>query len=151
MSDIPVRLMIAAVLTSIALPVTWGAYSDLSTHMTVSGIEREIRELLFSIEEVVNGGIGSSMEIELELRSWGICTIDKVAIGGTYNSTGPDRYSVRYSIDGGRGSFISLDPPLPMTLASGEGPLELAEGSYMIRVVHGLLEKEHIAYLERVD
>ncbi len=150
MADIPVRLIMAAVLTSIALPVIWGAYSDLSTTMTVSGVEREIQGLLFSVEEVVNGGVGSTMEIELEFRSWGLCSIDKVMIGGDFNDSGPDRYLVRYIIEGGRGSLLSLDPPLAMTLPSGEGPLELSEGTHRIRVVHGVVGKEHVAYLEKV-
>ncbi|MGA1848748.1 MAG: hypothetical protein ACMUHB_05340 [Thermoplasmatota archaeon] len=149
-SDMPVRLIMAAVITSIALPVIWGAYSDLSTTMTVSGIEHEIGELLLSIEEVVNGGVGSTIEIDLEFRSWGLCNIDKVTIGGDLNDTGPDRYLARYSIDGGRGSFLSLDPPLAMTLASGEGSLELSEGSHRIRLVHGQVGIEHVAYLEKV-
>jgi hypothetical protein len=143
--------MIAAVLTSVALPVMWGAYSDLSRNMTVSSVESEIIDLLHCMEEVVNGGVGSAVEIEMDLRSWGSCTLDHVVIGGQLNGSGPDRYLVRYILDGSTKGFLSLDPPLAMTLSSGEGPLELSEGSHDIRIVHGMAGHEHVAFIEKVN
>jgi len=150
MSDIPVRLMIAAVLTSLAVPAMWGAYGDLSRNMTESEVEGDIMDLLHVVEDVINSGPGSTMEIDIELRSWGTCRLDNVVIGGFLNGSGPDRYLARYALDGEKGGFLSLDPPLAMTLASGEGSLELSEGNHRIRVVHGMVGSEHVAFMGEV-
>lgn len=145
-ADIPMRLLITAVIMSISVPLVWSAYTDLSVNNTVASVEREIRDLLEIIEDVMDGGVGSTLETDLEISSWGNARIESVRIGGSLNETfKSDRYMIFYIITGfGRG-FMTLDPPIP--LLSDEG-IHLSDGSHRLRVSHRSSEDGDHCFIE---
>lgn len=145
-SEVPMRLLITAVITSLALPVFWGAYEDLSERMTMIAVEEEVSSLLKKIDDVLSGGKGSSLDLILDLDSWGFGRLESVKIGGPGNGTDPSAYMVRYSIKGLGSSFMSLDPPQKIVSEDGSG-LELQEGSHELRITKVELVSGEIAAL----
>jgi hypothetical protein len=144
-ADIPMRLLITAVVASISIPLVWSAYTDLSLNNTVASVESEIMDLLEIIQDVMDGGVGSTLETEMELSSWGNARINGVRIGSGMNETNSsERYLISYFITGyGRG-FVSLDPPIPLYSQYG---IDLTEGKYRLRVTHGSSEEGDHCFL----
>ena len=144
-ADLPVRLMIAAVVISLSIPLVWSAYSDLSVNNTVASLEREMADLLEIIDNVMNAGTGSTMDAELRVSSWGTARIESLMIGSTMNDTSSsERFLITYRISGYGSGFMSLDPPIPLLSDVG---IELTEGEHTLRISHGLAEMGHYCYL----
>ncbi|MGA1873883.1 MAG: hypothetical protein ACMUHY_09450 [Thermoplasmatota archaeon] len=134
-AEIPMGLLITAVVISISIPMVVSAFSDLSVNMTVMALERELSDLLRIVRAVMEGGAGSSIEIDLDLEEWGSSRMEEVIIGGPVG-VGSERCLVSFRVQGyGRG-FLSLDPPVPMTSWEGDEGLELQAGSYRLLVRH---------------
>jgi len=134
-SDIPVRLLIAAVLTSLVVPVFWGAYGDLSATITEGSLDSELFDLVSSVQDVMSGGEGSRVEVGLELNGWGNCDIERIEIGGTPGGRSSDSYLIRYVISGRAEKRMAPQPLTLMTTDEG-APLVLFEGSYVVYVTH---------------
>lgn len=150
-SDIPMRLMIAAVITSIAIPAFWSAYDDLSSNITIKDVESDLRAVLRSIDKVMSGGVGSTLEVDMEIDAWGSSNIEEILIGGSLrNGSDPSRYMITYEIRGRGRSILTLDPPVAMGDLENEEGVRLGEGRTVIRLVHGLIEKEHVCLLQLV-
>jgi hypothetical protein len=145
-ADLPMRLLVGAVVMSMMVPLVWSAYSDLSINYTLSSIETEIRDLFGVIEEVMDGGIGTTINHNIEISAWGVGNIEYLILGALANDTGSSqRYLASYSVSGYGSGFMSLDPPIP--LLSPEG-IRITEGSYELRITHGSLNGEHYCRIE---
>ncbi|MFO8051716.1 MAG: hypothetical protein R6V01_08475 [Thermoplasmatota archaeon] len=149
-SDIPMRLIIAAVITSLSLPIFWGAYDSLSENMTLSSVEGEIGELLRVVEDVMSGGTGSTLDAEISFNSWGTSDIEYVKVGGPLENGNASSLKIEYSISGVGTSFLSLDPPLRMCSSKG-GSLFLQEGKHQLRVVNRMFDGVPAAEVEKMD
>ncbi|MFW3147113.1 MAG: hypothetical protein ACMUIE_09920 [Thermoplasmatota archaeon] len=142
-ADLPMRLLITAVLMSLSVPILWGAYQDLSTTMTVSEIEERARELLDTIEILVSGGEGSSVRKEVRLRSYGSSSIEEMRIGSPLGSDSVEGYAVVYVVSGHGRSILALDPPVRMISDDHGRGMVLHEGISYLELVHVILEGEH--------
>jgi hypothetical protein len=147
-TDLPMRLLLTAIVTSMVIPVVWSAYTDLSISMTRSSIETEVLDLFDDIRTVMDSGVGSSIEVELEIREWGSADIQRFTIGtGINDPIGGDSYLVRFDIGDDGSSFMSLDPPVAMISQEG---IELSSGRTELRLVHEMIGVEHICTIEMV-
>jgi hypothetical protein len=145
-ADLPMRLLVVSIVTSIAVPVVWAAYSDLSITMTQSSIEKELRDLFEVVESVMDGGVGTSLKVSMDISNWGSAGLDRVTIGTKMNtSSDPDRYVISYEIRGEGRSFISLDPPVAMLSDDG---IILSNGDHELRLEHEVYLDEHICFVE---
>jgi hypothetical protein len=145
-ADLPMRLLIASVVMSITVPIVWSAYSDLSVKNTVVSIEREIRDIFEIIEDVMDGGVGSTLEARMEISSWGTARVEELAIGGRLNgSNGSERFLISYHISGYGSRFMSLDPPVPILSIEG---INLGEGIYSLKITHALSDDGHYCHIE---
>ena len=149
-SDIPVRLLIAAVLTSLMVPLVWSAYRDLSATITEGSLGSELQRLVSAVQDVMSGGVGSRVEVRLELKGWGSCSIQRVEVGGSLEGSSADRYLVRYAISGCADGRLAPEPLTPMTTKDGSS-LVLNEGTYFVTVTHCSKGSVHMAVLGRVE
>jgi hypothetical protein len=147
-ADLPMRLLVAAIVTSVAVPVLWSSYSDLSTTMTERYIEKEIRDMFEVVQEVMDGGYGTRVKFTIELETWGGADLEHFTIGSSSEDPGnKDRYIVSYKIEGyGRG-FMSLDPPVALVSLEGIG---LSAGHHELWLEHKLLSSEEVCWIEMV-
>ncbi|MGA1819658.1 MAG: hypothetical protein ACMUHU_01475 [Thermoplasmatota archaeon] len=129
-AELSMGLLIAAVVTSVSVPLVMTAYSDLSAKVTVDALEEEIGHLLRMVRAVMDSGNGSTAEVDIEISHFGSSRVERVAIGGPPGS-GSERFMVSYEVSGHGRGFMSLDPPLPMTTVEGEG-LQLDEGGHTL-------------------
>jgi hypothetical protein len=140
------KLLIASVVMSITVPLVWSAYSDLSVKNTVVSIEREIRDLFEIIEDVMDGGIGSTLEARMEISSWGNARIEDLSIGGRLNgSKDSERFLISYHITGYGNRFMSLDPPVPLLSIEG---INLSNGIHRLKITHDLSDDGHYCHIE---
>lgn len=146
-SDIPMSILVAAVLTSMTVPAVWSAYQNLSVNMTVDALENEIADMLDMVRAVMDGGVGSVVEVNLEIRHWGSSVVERVEMGGSLNGSS-ERFMVSYIIAGYGKGFLCLDPPVEMISPRYEGGLVLTEGTYTLRLEHGSLEDEELCFVE---
>ncbi|MCU0798542.1 MAG: hypothetical protein MUC62_02575 [Candidatus Thermoplasmatota archaeon] len=145
-SDIPVRLLIAAVLTSLVVPVFWSAYGDLSATITEGALDSELFELVSSVQDVMSGGVGSRVEVSIELKGWGSCDIERIEVGGMADPRSSESYLIRYVISG-RAERRMAPQPLTVMTTEGGSTLVLSEGSFVISVTHMMMGTTHMATL----
>jgi hypothetical protein len=146
MVDVPVKLLIAVIITSMAVPMVWSAYTDLSVTATQNSTESEARELLDVVQTVMDSGVGTTMVHELHLRSWGSSALDSFSIGtGISDIHEVNRYLVSYSIRDLGDGFMSLDPPVAMLSDDG---VTISDGTYRIMLEHRFHQNEHVCWLE---
>lgn len=148
-SDIPMSILIAAVITSITVPAVWSAYQNLSVNMTVDALENEITGMLDMVRAVMDGGVGSVVEVDLDIKHWGSSEVERVEMGGSMNGSS-ERFMVSYTITGYGKGFLCLDPPVQMISSGNEGGLALTEGTYRLRLEHGSVEDIELCFLELV-
>lgn len=142
-SEIPMRLLIAAVLMSMAVPIFWGAYQDLSTTMTVSEIGEKAKDILDTVEALVSGGEGSTVRREVHLRSYGSSALEEMLVGSPPGSDRTESYAVVFEVSGHGRSIVALDPPVRMISDDGGNGLVLHEGRYELELVHVIVQGEH--------
>ncbi|MGA1793239.1 MAG: hypothetical protein ACMUHM_04755 [Thermoplasmatota archaeon] len=133
-AELSMGLLIAAVVTSISVPLVFSAYGELSVKITVEALEEEIAGFLEMVRTVMDGGNGSVIEIDLDISHFGSSKVERVNIGGPPES-GSERFLVSFEVTGHGRGFMSLDPPLPMVSTDG-GALELKEGDHELRLCH---------------
>jgi len=142
--DMPMRLLIASVLTAMILPIFYSAYEDLSITRTEEELLEEIDGLLINARTLLEGGEGS--RIETEFNVMGSMNSDplKVIIGGPIQ--GDERwtsYTVGYSISGGSYRYVVSKPPVQITGNSMDG-LSLSEGDHRLIMVHSVINGTHL-------
>lgn len=142
--DMPMRLIIAAVLTSLTLPVLWGAYSDLSDTVTEGSMKRELSRVLRCVDEVMSGGPGSSLELTVDLTGFGTSRVEEVLIGGPLNSTDGSSFRIEAHVGDMGDLLLALDPPVLMTSSDGQG-LRLGPGVHGLRIGHESINGHHYA------
>lgn len=145
-SDIPIRLLIAAVLTSLVVPVFLSAYGDLSATITEGSLDSELFKLVSTVQDVMSGGEGSRVEVKLELYGWGNCEIERIEVGGRPDGGSSDSYLIRYIINGKAEKRLAPRPLTVMTTEEG-APLILLKGSYVVSVTHVLNGTTRMAVL----
>lgn len=89
--DMPMRLLIASVLTAMIIPVFYGAYEDLSIARTEDGLLSEIDDFMMMSRALLDGGVGSSAEFDFQVESRMNSGPVKVSIGGPID--GDDRWT----------------------------------------------------------
>jgi hypothetical protein len=145
-ADLPMRLLVAAVVTSIAIPVLWSSYSDLSMTMTERSIEREIREMFEVVQEVMDAGYGTRIKLTLKLDTWGASILGSFIIGAAEDDpSDSDRFIVSYRIEGHARGFRALDPPVAMLSAGG---IELSEGYHELWFEHKRINDTESCWIE---
>ncbi|MEA3559252.1 MAG: hypothetical protein U9R75_08375 [Candidatus Thermoplasmatota archaeon] len=149
-SDIPMRLLMAAVIMSMSFPVFWGAYDSLSEKMTVSSVERELGNLLEVVDDVMSGGEGSTLDVSISLSSWGSSTLEYVRVGGPSDNNDSSTFKAEYSISGYGRSFLALDPPIRMRTPDGYD-LELQEGDHDLKIVNTIVRGSPVAEISHLN
>ncbi|MBN1390941.1 MAG: hypothetical protein JXA22_09910 [Candidatus Thermoplasmatota archaeon] len=146
-ADLPMGIIIAAVITSVAVPAFWSAYQSLSVNMTLEAIEEEISDMLQMVRAVMDGGVGSNMEMKFEVRHWGSATVERVEIGGPLNGSS-ERFMVSYSITGYGKGFLCLDPPVQMTCTDLGQINVIGDGTYHLKLKHDVIEMVHVCSVD---
>ncbi|MGA1821279.1 MAG: hypothetical protein ACMUIG_01980 [Thermoplasmatota archaeon] len=142
--DMPVRLLIASVLTAAIIPVFYGAYEDLSMTRTEEGILREIDEFLRISRTLLDGGEGGRIGFDFNLESRMNAGSVSVIMGGPIDGDGKwTSFAVRYRINGGCYRYVVSKPPLQITSHDLEG-LPLGEGSNEIMIQHAVVNGTHL-------
>lgn len=147
-AELPMGLLIAAVVASMSVPLVMTAFTDLSVKVTVEALEEEIEDLLGMVQAVMDGGNGSVIEVDLDITHFGSSRVDQVDIGGPPGN-GSERFIVSYEVAGHGRDFMSLDPPRPMVSGDGGG-LELGEGHYELRLRHIDDGNENVCLVELI-
>ena len=149
-TDIPMRLLIAAVLTSLAVPMVLDAYEDLSCSVANDRALREMDAIADAARAVLDGDVGSSMDIGLELRGWGSATLTSVVIGGAIDpARTSEAYMMVFQIELLGRVSSAPDPPIAMTNADGSGGMVLGEGRTHLTVTHIVIGSVHAASFSR--
>jgi len=68
MTDIPFRLLISAVLTSLMVPLVISAYDDLSDRTVAGRMESELSRIAQIARAVLDADPGSSLTVTADLR-----------------------------------------------------------------------------------
>ncbi len=140
-ADMPMLLMVSAIVTAIAVPIFWSAYEDVSAEM-VMGDVLEAADMLFMCgSTVLNGGEGSSMEIELDLTGSGGVSVEEFTIGGP--AMGARSLLITYTLSNSDTGHLTHSPPLRLS-----GPIILHGGQYKLRISHEVMEEIHYAGIE---
>jgi hypothetical protein len=139
------RLLIAAVLTSLVIPVFWGAYDELSENITESSLEKAAYRLLSAVSDVMSGGTGSALEVDIKVEGFGSAEANGLFVGGDVEGNGSERYIISFCISGGPKRCLSLRQPVAMASPDGKG-LALGDGHHRLKVVHK--EREVLHYAE---
>lgn len=145
----PMRLLIASVLTAMIIPVFYGAYEDLSIARTEDGLLSEIDDFMMMSRALLDGGVGSSAEFDFQVESRMNSGPVKVSIGGPID--GDDRwtsFTVGYSISGGGLRYIVSRPPIQITSGSQEAVV-LGEGDHTLILEHSVMNGTHLILIRR--
>lgn len=150
MVEMPMRLLIATTITALVLPVFWSAYEDLSLKRAENGLGGEMEELLDTVRGVMDGGVGSYQEVEIEVPTGMGIGLDDLVIGGPLN--GEERwtsFTIRYRFRGEGWAILTTDPPIPMSRGDLKGGLEPTK-EFRVGIMHEVIEGDHIAILQIV-
>ncbi len=140
-ADMPMLLMVSAIVTAIAVPIFWSAYEDVSAEM-VMGEVLEAADMLFRCgSTVLSGGEGSSMEVELDLTGSGSVSVEEFTIGGP--ASGARSLLITFTLSNSDTGHLTHSPPLRLS-----GPVILHEGQYKLRISHEVMEDIHYAGIE---
>jgi hypothetical protein len=149
-TDIPMRLLIAAVLTSLMVPIVLGAYEDLSCSVAEHRALREMDRLSGAARSVLDGDIGSSVDLEVDLRGFGLAGFRIGLIGGPLvGERNASAYMIVFDIDLLGRILTSPDPPIAMTSEGGLAGLTLGEGEEVLTVTHVMIGGVHAACFKR--
>jgi len=150
MTDLPMRLLISAVLTSLIVPIVIGGYQDLSCSVAEDRALKEMSRIARSARSVMDGDIGSSLVIQLELEGFGGAGFVKGIIGGPLH--GESAYAsmmIVFQLNTLGRMTSAPDPPVRMTGPDGTAGLDLAPGKVELVVTHILVEGVHAASFSR--
>ena len=131
-SDMPMQLLIGAVILSLSAPLFASAYEDLSENIADQEAGRAVSSLIDTMETVLSGDEGSRLRITIELSGFGSCSFERMFIGGPLDE-GSDMYILGYELGTGLSRSYSLKPPYPVTSADGR-TLILTAGTHTISV-----------------
>ena len=145
-SDLPMQILIGACIIAFAAPIFYSAYDDISSNVTENRIEEELNVLLETMELVLAGDFGTTIEINLDLKGFGSVSIDKISIGGPLDDS-PERFVLSYALSNGYGKKFTLDPPYPI-VSSENSTLELNSGSFDLKVTNERNEMENHILVE---
>ena len=150
MADVPMRLLIASVLTSLMVPLLLGAYEDLSCSVAEDRALREMDRISRAARSVLDGDVGSSVEIEVHLEGFGMASFKRGIIGGPIGGVrNATAYMMVFDIDLLGRILTAPDPPIAMTSGGGVGGLSLGEGDEVIVITHVLIGEVHAASFAR--
>jgi hypothetical protein len=150
MTDIPMRLMIAAVLTSLMVPIVLGAYEDLSCSVAEHRALKEMDRISGAARSVLDGDVGSSMDLSVDLRGFGLAGFKIGVIGGPLvGERNASAYMIVFDIDLLGKVLTAPDPPIAMTSEGGMVGLTIGEGEETLMVTHVILGGVHAAAFKR--
>ncbi len=143
-ADLPMLLMVSAIVTAIAVPIFWSAYEDVSAEMVMGDVLEAADMLFMCSSTVLNGGEGSSMEIELDLTGSGTVSVEEFVIGGPAVGEGFERsLLITFALSNSDTGHLTHSPPL--RLSGGSGPVILHGGQYKLRISHEVIGDIHYA------
>lgn len=149
-TDIPMRLLIAAVLTSLMVPIVLGAYEDLSCSVAENRALREMDRISGAARSVLDGDIGSSVDLEVDLWGFGLAGFKNGLIGGPLvGERNASAYMIVFDIDLLGKVHTAPDPPIAMTSEGGSVGLTLGEGEAVLTVTHVIIAGVHAASFKR--
>lgn len=143
MEDMPLRLLIVAVVLSSTLPYIADALRGYSEESTLSYLEGELERFLTAAQTVYRLGVGSVRVVTLSIRSPGVVSVERVTIGGDFGEGKRYLPVIRVKLSGGEERFLVTEPNVPMTSSElGGVPLVLEEGEWKIKLEHREAELE---------
>lgn len=151
MVDMPMRLLMAAVLTSLMVPVVLGAYQDMSMSVAEDRALRDMSRIAWAARSVLDGDAGSTVRIQLELDGFGSSEFIEGTIGGPLD--GEERwraYVIVFELEGAGRITSAGDPPLPMTDDNGGSGLYLLPGRTELEVTHVIVDGIHAASFRKL-
>lgn len=146
MTDVPMRLMIAAVLTALMVPLVMGAYEDLSRTVAQDRALAEMARIARAGRAVMDGDVGSCVSLTIDVRGFGSVQLEKGTIGATLMD-GPtaEAYTIVFDM-GSLGEVSTVPEPLmAMTGPDGSSGLTITEGENHLTVTHVSVGGVHAA------
>ena len=124
--ELPVKLLISAIILGISIPVTMSYWSAYDLQQTRSDLERELELLAAQIQGVYDSGEGNSRVVEVNIRDGTFARISYVEIGGEPGSGFAAR-SVRWRIGDGQEQAKPIGEGIPVSSTEG-GAFRLPHG-----------------------
>ncbi len=146
--DMPMNLLITAVITALTIPVFWSAYEDLSDRLVERSIMSEMDRVSRAVNDVMSGGVGSRIELTISIEGWGSSGVDRVEIGGPLEGGDSwESFVIRVYLSGGGDRILAAEPLYQMTSGEGVEGLALQTGEYDVIIVHSILKGRQVASL----
>lgn len=146
MTDVPMKLLISAVMLSLLVPVVVGSYSDLSCTVAEDRALREMSRITKAARSVIDGDVGSTLVIELEIGGFGNSRFQRGTIGGPMEGEGAASSLTIVFEYGTLGEIRTApDPPIRMTSEGGSGGFVVLPGTDRIEVTHVVIGGVHAA------
>lgn len=137
LEEMPLQLMIVAIILAITVPMIFDALGEFSEDQVESNIEEEVRKIITAVKLSYSSGVGTSIPVSVSFSDGVLCSIEYIRLGDALNSTYES--IVRFKITDQPRTYIPVEPYVPMTNQQdgGEsGPLVLGSGSYRLHAVH---------------
>jgi hypothetical protein len=146
MTDVPMRLLIAGILTSLMVPIVMGAYQDLSCRVAEDRALAQMERIVRAARSVMDADAGSTIEVRIDVSGFGSAPFQEGTIGGAVGAY-PDAgaYSIVIEFSNLGRVSTSPDPPIAMTRGEGGSGLQLREGAMVLVVTHSLIGGMHVA------
>jgi len=135
--EMPLKILIVAVVLSSTLPYIADALRGYSEESTLSYLEGELNQFITAAQTVYRVGVGSVRVVTLSVRSPGVVSVERIAIGGDFEEERKYLPVIRVKLVGEPEKFLVTEPNVPMTTSEGGfSPLNLQEGEWKIRLEH---------------
>lgn len=129
--ELPLRVLVSAVVVGLATPAILGGLSAYESHQASLRALQAIEAIVRAAQAFFFAG-GGADEIRVDLSGGVTARIEHVTIGDAPG--GPRSPSATYKVSGQSEAFLLADPPVPM--AGDGGPLRLGPGRHTVRIAY---------------
>jgi len=145
LEEMPLRLMIIAIIMAITVPMIFDALGEFSEDQVESNIQEEVAKIITAIKLSYSSGVGTSIPVSVSFSDGVLCSIEYIRLGDTLNETYES--IVRFKITDSPRTYVPVEPYVPITNqqdGGDSGPLVLSAGSYRLHAVHELRGGKHV-------
>lgn len=127
---LPVKLLIICIISSIAVPAVWSAFSNYSRSQSENSVRAEIFSVIAAVKQVYICSNGTSTKTEISLKD-----VDYLQIGDRVESENSSVIRYKFRSGDGEEKIIISEPTIRITSPENTA-ITLQDGRYTLLLTH---------------